>query len=426
MARLHPASEEIVPPRTGPLQAPPRSGRVLLVASNFPPILGGASVVYENLARRGKGRIIVLTASHSYVDGRELPGWREHDRTAPYRIERCRLLRSRLRYGPALHGRRHLAWLAADVAQRIATLAAVLRFVLGDGVRTVCVGELLAGGWLLQLLRWAPGVRTVAYVHGEEMTTDHAWDAGHRRAQRALREADEVVAVSRFAADVAKGLIEPQDAGRLTLILNGVDQQRFRPQRRRTDLVRRYGLEGCFTFVCVCRLVQKKGVDHTIRAFEQVVAKHPDSKLLIVGKGPFEPELKALVCEVGLAERITFAGEVADAELPAHYALGDVFVMPNRALADGDTEGFGLVFLEANACGVPVIAGRDGGSVEAVEHGVNGLVVDGRSVEAVAAAMLWLREDGALRTRLRQGGLARAAAADWCGKAEQFLQVCGV
>jgi phosphatidylinositol alpha-1,6-mannosyltransferase len=212
----------------------------------------------------------------------------------------------------------------------------------------------------------------------------------------------------------------------MTLILNGVDQQRFRPQPRRTDLMRRYGLEGCFVFVCVCRLIQKKGVDHTIRAFEQVAAKHPASRLLIVGKGPFEPELKALVSEVGLAGRITFAGEVADADLPAHYALGDVFVMPNRALANGDTEGFGLVFLEANACGVPVIAGRDGGSVEAVEHGVNGLVIDGHSVEAVAAAMLRLREDGVLRARLRQGGLARAAAADWRGKAEQFLQVCGV
>jgi phosphatidylinositol alpha-1,6-mannosyltransferase len=211
----------------------------------------------------------------------------------------------------------------------------------------------------------------------------------------------------------------------MTLILNGVDPQRFRLQPRRTDLVRRYRLEGRFVFVCVCRLIQKKGVDHTIRAFEQVIARHPDSRLLIVGKGPFEPELKALVRQVSLEETVTFAGEVADAELPAHYALGDVFVMPNRAMADGDTEGFGLVFLEANACGVPVIAGRDGGSVDAVEHGVNGLVVDGHSVEAVAAAMLRLREDGALRDRLRQGGLARAAAADWSSKAEQFLQVCG-
>lgn len=426
MARLSPASEQIVSLRTGPLQAPLRPARVLLVASNFPPIRGGAAVVYENLARRGRGRIIVLTASHSYVDGRELPGWREYDRAAPYRIHRWRLLRSPLRHGPALHGWRRLAWLAADVAQRTAILAAVLRLVLAEGVRTVCVGELLAGGWLLHLLRWAPGVRTVAYVHGEEMTTDSLWDAGHRRAQRALRQADKVVAVSRFAAAVAEGLVVPQAAGKTTVILNGVDQQRFRPQSRRTDLMRRYGLEGCFVFVCVCRLVQKKGVDHTIHAFEQVVAKHPDSRLLIAGTGPFEPELKALVSEVGLAERITFAGEVADAELPAHYALGDVFVMPNRALANGDTEGFGLVFLEANACGVPVIAGRDGGSVEAVEHGVNGLVVDGHSVEAVTAAMLRLREDGALRARLRQGGLARAAAADWCGKAEQFLQVCGV
>jgi len=119
-----------------------------------------------------------------------------------------------------------------------------------------------------------------------------------------------------------------------------------------------------------------------------------------------------------------FAGDVAEAELAAHYQLGDVFIMPNRALPNGDTEGFGLVFLEANACGVPVIAGRDGGSTDAVRDGENGLVVDGNSVPAVLHAMLALREDGVLRARLRQGGLAVAVESDWRRKAAAFLRVC--
>jgi phosphatidyl-myo-inositol dimannoside synthase len=118
---------------------------------------------------------------------------------------------------------------------------------------------------------------------------------------------------------------------------------------------------------------------------------------------------------------VAFAGAVGEDQLVDHYALGDVFVMPNRRLANGDTEGFGLVFLEANACGLPVIAGSDGGSIDAVRDGVNGLLVDGHSVEAIGAAMLALRRDAGLRGRLTEGGLAAAAAADWRHKARAFV-----
>src|SRR5262249_6564884 len=131
--------------------------------------------------------------------------------------------------------------------------------------------------------------------------------------------------------------------------------------------------------------------------------------------------LEALAAECGVAGLVSFAGSVADDELVEHYALGDVFVMPNRKLPNGDTEGFGLVFLEANACGLPVIAGSDGGSRDAVQHGVNGLLVDGNSVDMIAAAMLDMRRDPAARERLREGGHAAAAAADWRHKARSFL-----
>ncbi len=125
-----------------------------------------------------------------------------------------------------------------------------------------------------------------------------------------------------------------------------------------------------------------------------------------------------------MTDRVAFTGEVAEDDLVDFYRLGDVFVMPNRELANGDTEGFGLVFLEANACGLPVIAGRDGGSTDAVRDGVNGLVVDGHSVDDIAAAMRTLRADPGLREHLRRGGLDLAAKADWTRKAEAFLRFC--
>lgn len=425
MERLWSASGELDPAsaQAGALLGARPQGRILLLASNFPPVRGGSAAVYDNLARRAGGQVVVLAPTHSYVDEQELAGWRAHDRLAPYTVLRRRRLRSPLGAGRAYGPLGKIAAIAADLALRVQTALAVLRLAGEVGARTVCVGELLAGAWLIALLRWIPGIRTVAYVHGEEITTEDAYDPRHRRARRALRGADRVVVVSRFSQAEAERLLGRSAPRKLFLIPNGVDRDRFRPGPARADLVRRYGLDGCFVFVSVCRLVEKKGVDNAIRALGVVTRKHPDCRLLVVGEGPYEAELHRLaqLCGDG---RVIFAGAAPDEALADHYRLGDVFVMPNRALANGDTEGFGLVFLEANACGLPVIAGADGGSTDAVEHGVNGLVVDGGSVAQIAHAMTLLREDAGLRARLARSGLARAAAADWADRADAFLDVC--
>ena len=177
-------------------------------------------------------------------------------------------------------------------------------------------------------------------------------------------------------------------------------------------------------FVSVCRLLEKKGIDHGIRAFAAMAAAFPDCRYLVVGDGPYRARLEAIAAEEGVAARVVFAGQVAETELVDHYRLGDAFVMPNRELANGDTEGFGLVFLEANGCGLPVVAGCAGGSPDAVTDGVNGLVVDGRDVAAIEAAMRRLRRDPALRASLVARGLAVAEGADWRRKAAGFLRAC--
>ena len=252
--------------------------------------------------------------------------------------------------------------LLGDLALRVILSVRLLRLVAVERVTTVCIGELLAGGWMVALLRWVPFVRTIVYVHGEELTTVSAWDPQLRRARRALQLADRVIVVSRFTEAVARELLGPvQEKAKLALIPNGVDRQRFKPLPRRAELVERYGLRERFVYVSVCRLVEKKGVDNVIRALAELLPSVPDAMLLVVGAGPFEPALRLLAKLSGVADRVVFTGAVSDAALVDHYCLGDVFVMPNRRLPDGDTEGFGLVFLEANACGLPVIAGRDGG-----------------------------------------------------------------
>ena len=399
--------------------------RILLITNNLPPVRGGSGIVYDNLARHAGGRIVVLAPRVSYQDALTLIGWREHDRLAPYRVIRLDLLRTVMREAAPSRLRR-LRLRLHDAAIRVRLLAVLLRCLLGASIRgegagAVCVGELVASAWVLGVLRLLPWVTRAVYVHGEEITTQDDYDATLERRRRALLAAHHIVVVSRFTAGVVDELLGAAGRGRIRLIENGVDISRFRPAPRQPDLVSLHGLDGCFVFVSVCRLLEKKGIDQAIRAFARVVEQFPDSRYLVVGDGPYRAALEALAASCGVTEKVIFDGAVAEDELVDHYLLGDVFVMPNRRLANGDTEGFGLVFLEANACGLPVIAGSDGGSIDAVRHGINGLLVDGHSVDAIAGAMLELRRDPELRARLREGGLEAAAAADWRHKAQAFL-----
>ncbi len=316
-----------------------------------------------------------------------------------------------------------LGFRALDATIRVRVLIALIRRVSRGDIAGVCIGELVASSWILNVARLFPRMVRAVYVHGEEITTLDEYDADLRRRRRALLHAQRIFVVSHFTAAATEGLLGEDAAGRIQLIENGVDTQRFRPVPRRENLAARYGLHEEFVFISVCRLLQKKGVDHALCAFARILKDEPESRFLIVGEGPFQPELERIAAELAITDQVIFAGAVPDDQLIDHYALGDVFVMPNRRLPNGDTEGFGLVFLEANACGLPVIAGLDGGSTDAVRDRVNGLLVDGHSVDAIASAMAELRHDPALRETLRSNGLETSRVADWSYKARAFLQV---
>jgi len=131
------------------------------------------------------------------------------------------------------------------------------------------------------------------------------------------------------------------------------------------------------------------------------------------------------VVGLAIADRIDFLGAVSDAELDRLYRSCTAFAMPNRTLADGDTEGFGLIFLEANACGKAVIGGRAGGAVDAIIDGETGLLVDGDDTDAIAAAIRSLLGDATLREKLAAGGLAHARNHGWARSADKFLEAVG-
>lgn len=365
---------------------------------------------------------MVLAPSRDYLNGATISGYEAHDRNAAYRVFRLPLLRTIMQQG-SLQGLRRLRFILSDLLIRLQVLVLILNAVAFHHVRTVCVGELLSLGWLARVLRWLPGISTVVYVHGEEITTADSYDREHTRARQAILDSDAAIVVSSFTMQAVHDLLGHDHGKRIEMLQNGVNKKVFFPAGKPPALVARYGLEGRFTFISVCRLVQKKGIDNAIRAFRIISEADPEARFLVVGSGEDDARLRQIVVEEGLSGKVVFAGQVPDHELADHYRLGDVFVMPNRRMPDGDTEGFGLVFLEANRCGLPVVAGCDGGSTDAVQDGLNGLVVNGHSVPAIAAAMRALAEDKSLYQRLRDGGLRRSDRAGWDEKARTFLRI---
>jgi phosphatidylinositol alpha-1,6-mannosyltransferase len=396
-----------------------REPACLLIAHTMPPLTGGSCVVYDSLARHADGAIEVLTSYRDHRTGFEIPGWRNHDRTCGYPIRRIALVRPRLR--PT--GRRPSRLLQDDLPTFGQLCWRALGIVWRQGIRAVCLGDLDTNGWLVPYAQRTAGLKTVLYVHGDEISTNTAWAGQVERRARCLSAADAIVAVSRYAKDL---LVERYGvtSARVEVIANGVDTAIFTPAPKPSALVERLGLAGKFVLVTITRLVERKGVDMALRALPAVRAGVPNVHLLIVGDGPFADQLRRIAIQQAVVDAVTFVGEVPHCDTPTYYALGDLFVMPNRQLADGNNEGFGLVFLEANACGLPVIAGRDGGPREVVTDGVNGFLVDGNDPDAIASAILRVATDRDLYERLRAGGLALAQRMDWSSRAQQFLALC--
>jgi phosphatidylinositol alpha-1,6-mannosyltransferase len=271
--------------------------------------------------------------------------------------------------------------------------------------------------------RYLFGYKILLYVHGEEITTRDGGGLFDRWRAKFLAHAHAVIAVSSFTRDAMIRLMRT-DPGKITLIPNGVDTQKFQVRDPRPELAERYGVRGRRVILSVGRLVPRKGADYLIQAMPAILRACPDAHLLIAGEGPLRNTLETLIEQQKLESYVTLLGEVTDQALADLYAQADLFALPNREMPDGDTEGFGLVFLEANACGKPVVSGRAGGVVDAVIDGVNGLAVDGGDVAAIAAAVTRLLEDKQLYRKLAAGGLDAARRGDWRSRSAEFLALC--
>jgi phosphatidylinositol alpha-1,6-mannosyltransferase len=299
---------------------------------------------------------------------------------------------------------------------------AVLDIVRNERVDVVCFGEVYSLGWLGVLLRKLKGVPCIHYIHGEEITAGVSSRLYGRGALSALRKAEAVVVVSEFTRRevIRRGV----PADHVHLISNGVDLELFSPGPRDPAIMSKHCLEGKTVMLTVGRLEPRKGHDTVIKALPEILKEVPELVYVIVGAGSDDKRLRGLAEAVDVKDKVIFAGRVPNDELIGYYRTVDLFIMPNRTLEDGDTEGFGLVFLEANACGKPVIGGNAGGVPDAVVDGETGLLVDGKSVKAVADAAARILRNPELAERLGEAGRRRALTFGWAIKAKEFRTLC--
>jgi phosphatidylinositol alpha-1,6-mannosyltransferase len=249
------------------------------------------------------------------------------------------------------------------------------------------------------------GTPYLAAAHGFEYWLSLAPGA-HALMRRATGGARRVpVMCSRFIARVVRTAVP--DRIPVSVLYPGADVTAFRPDLSTAEIRERHGLTDRPVVACVSRLVPRKGQDVLIRGMAAIRRRVPDAALLVVGDGPYRSALERLAAEAPPGS-VVFTGQVSEEELPAHYAAGDVFAMPCRTRRGGlEVEGWGNVFIEAAACGRPVVVGDSGGARESLVPGETGLLVDGDDVDEVADAVATLLEDRALAAAMGAAGRAR-------------------
>jgi phosphatidylinositol alpha-1,6-mannosyltransferase len=295
----------------------------------------------------------------------------------------------------------------------VPTVERRMRRLIGEhGIDTVWFGAAAPLGLLAARARHAGARRVLASTHGHEV----GWSMlpGARSVLRRIGDDSDVVTyVSRYTRGRFASAFGPTAA--LEHLPPGVDTERFRPDPASRDEMRaRYGLGARPTVVCLSRLVPRKGQDMLIRALPAIRKRVDGAALVIAGGGPYLDTLRGLAEQFDVTEHVTFTGGIPSADLPAYHAMADVFAMPCRTRGAGlDVEGLGIVFLEASATGVPVIAGSSGGAPETVQHNKTGMIVDGRSVKQIADSVSELLADPDRAAKMGAAG-REWATRHWC------------
>ncbi len=355
--------------------------RILILTQNFPPLEGGISThCYEMAKNWAQDDDVWVLAPRASDVGKSLP------------LSSGNLVRM-----PAGHNKLSRLFLSIGWTFH---LARKIRpdLIYGTHWRNC--------GIALRIVKLLTGFPFFLAVHGSEVY--YLLEPGRKLTQHLFRwvvsGCQGFVALGQYQRQILQRLCIPAEM--VFTSPEGIDLARLAQVDVNDHVRARHNLNGKLVILTVGRLVERKGHDMIIRALPQVLKDVHEAAYLIVGRGLMEDRLRALARELGVEDRVLFCGFVPDTALMAYYQACDVFAMPNREVG-GDTEGFGIVFVEAGACGKPVIGGRSGGAVEVIEDGVTGLLVNPGDVSEIARTLTLLLKDRELAARMGQAGRAR-------------------
>ena len=379
---------------------PTISDKTLFVTNDFGPRAGGIETFIIGLIERlPKSSIIVYTSAQENTDAYDAD-WLNN-------------------YGVEVIRDRAKILLPTPRVNR-----AVARIVKEREIKTIAFGAAAPLGWMSSALRKAGAERIVALTHGHEV-----WWAKVFPFNLILRRigstTDSLTYLGEFTRTAIVKSLTPKSAAAMQKIAPGIDIEHFKALDA-TALRQSLGLAEKKVIVSVGRLVHRKGQDFLIKSMPQILKQVPSAHLLLVGQGPYRERLEKLVTKRSLQKSVSFIGRIQYKDLPGYICVGDIFAMPSRSRFAGlEVEGLGIVYLEASACGLPVIAGTSGGAPDAVIEGVTGFVVDGTNTEEIAHRAIQLLLDEKLRNSMGSAGRAWIEKEwrwqIWAGKFSELL-----
>ena len=350
---------------------------ILLVTNDFGPRAGGIETFVIGLLERvPQGEVIVYTSTQPACDEYD-QRWKQE-----FGVE---VIRDRSK-------------ILLPTPRVISKLRKVLRT---RQITTIWFGAAAPLALSARWLKRAGATHVVALTHGHEVWWSRVWPFSWL-----MNEIAKNVDIATYLGEFTRNSMAPRfkDSRKLIKIAPGIDTEHFVPHQS-DELRKNYGIDTKPTIVSVGRLVHRKGQDRLVEAMPRILAQIPNAHLIFIGEGPHRKVLDTLVSQLALDDHVSFIGRIHYADLPRYISMGDIFAMPSRSRLLGlEVEGLGIVYLEASACGLPVIGGASGGAPDAVKHGITGYVVDGNDVEEIADRSIELLRDSELRATMGAAG----------------------
>lgn len=360
---------------------------ILFVALDYPPLTGGIANLSYQVAK------CLSTEDKIFVVAPAIKGYKEFD-------DRSNLTTFRI--------------INVKIIREIVLFFMILYLIVKYRIEIIDNLTWYPSGPVSYFVNILIGVPYVIHVHAMDYFEDRRGmfnKLKYNRLRTLIKKATfdrakSIIALSNFMKDrlIVRGI----DALKIKVIPPGVDYNYFRPNLNAKEVVSKYKLENKKVLLTVARLDDYKGHDMVIKTLPNLKSRFPDIRYVIVGTGPYESYLRKLVEGLHLNDYVIFAGWVEDEQIPLYYNACDIFIMVSKEVyADAKVEGYGLVFLEASACGKPIVGGRSGGIEDAVIDEVTGILVDPLNLDEIESAIIKVLSDKSYAEQLGANGLNR-------------------